>query len=68
MKFSFADKIIPILTRLVTELAKLSWVALVVMLSIAGILMLIGNEHGSMKLLKLAVKGFALIQIANMLL
>lgn len=68
MKISIADKIMPIITKLVTELAKLSWAALICMLCVAGILMLIGNEHGSLKLAKMSIKGFAMIQIASMLL
>jgi hypothetical protein len=68
LKLNFADKLMPILTKLVTEASKLSWVALICMLVIAGVLMLIGNEHGSNKLMKLAIKGYALIQIAAMLL
>lgn len=68
MKFSIADKIMPILAKLATELSKISFAALVVMLMIGGILMLMGNEHGAKKLCKNAIYGFAIIQVASMLL
>lgn len=67
MKFSIADKIMPILSKLAAELAKISWIALVVMLMIGGVLMLMGNEHGAKKICRNAMYGFAIIQIASML-
>jgi hypothetical protein len=68
LKFSIADKIIPILRTLALELGKLSWVALVAMLCVGGVLLLMGNEHGAKKICKNAIYGFAVIQIASMLL
>ena len=68
MKLSIADKIIPVLKSLTMELSKLSWVALVAMLCVGGVLLLMGNEHGARKICKNAIYGFAVIQIASMLL
>lgn len=65
---SLSAKVLPVLNALVGEIAKLSWGALVAMLAIGGILMLVGNEHGAKKLLKNALYGFSLIQLASMIL
>lgn len=64
----FASKLMPIFKSLVDEIAKLSFMAFIAMICIGGVLLLIGNEHGARKLIKNAVYGFVVIQIANMLL
>ncbi|TDT63445.1 hypothetical protein [Fonticella tunisiensis] len=65
---NFFDKIYSILTTLVYGISRISWIALVTMLCISGILLLIGNEHAARKLCRNALYGFGLIQLANMLL
>lgn len=69
MKFDSAfTKLYSTLTSLVMNLSKISWVALIVMICIGGVLMLIGNEHGAKKLWRNALYGFCAIQLASMLL
>lgn len=69
MKFdNLFDKLYIALTSLVTGLSKISWIALIAMLCVAGILMIIGNEHGAKKLCRNALYGFILIQVSSMLL
>ena len=65
---SIGDKLIPICDKISSEMARLSWPALVVMLMISGVIMLTGNEYGAKKIAKNAVYGWAIIQLANMLL
>lgn len=60
-------KLTPIFQSVIIEIANLSWLALVAMLAIGGALFLFGNEHGGKKVCKRAVQGFALIQLAQML-
>ena len=62
-----AEKFIPVIETFINELGELSWVALVAMLSIGGILMLMGNEYGAKKVCRNALYGFLLIQVASML-
>jgi hypothetical protein len=62
-----AEKFIPVIKTFINELGELSWVALVAMLSVGGILMLMGNEFGAKKVCKNALYGFLLIQVASML-
>lgn len=61
-------KLIPILKTVVTEIANISWVGLIMMLAIGGMLWMFGNEYAAKKLLRNALYGFFIIQIANMIL
>lgn len=63
-----SGRLIPIMRTLVNELAALSWVALVTMLAVGGILIMMGNEYGGKKICKNGIYGFIIIQIASMLL
>ncbi|MEY8416347.1 hypothetical protein AAK964_08595 [Tissierella praeacuta] len=62
-----SGKLIPIMSTLVNELAALSWIALVMMLAVGGILIMMGNEFGGKKVCKNGIYGFIIIQIASML-
>lgn len=63
-----STKLMPIFKSIVSELASLSWIAMVSMMGISGALWLFGNEFGAKKTFGNAVKGFIIIQIASMLL
>lgn len=63
-----SNKLMPIMQTLVNELAAISWVALIMMLAIGGVLIMMGNEFGGKKICKNGIYGFVIIQIASMLL
>lgn len=63
-----AGKFIPLLRALITEIANISWVGLIAMLAVSGLLWMFGNEYSAKKLLRNAIYGFMIIQIANSLL
>jgi|LFRM01.1.fsa_nt_gb hypothetical protein len=60
-------KLVPVLQSIISEITMISWLGLVTMISIGGVLMLTGNEYGAKKVCKHAIYGFILIQLANML-
>ncbi len=62
-----SNRLMPLLNTIVSEIAALSWVGLIAMIAIGGVLIMMGNEFGGKKICKNGIYGFVIIQIASML-